>query len=72
MAYFEGKIIVSTEEVQQKLAEAERNTLERKAKVSKKKRPVVHSMLATDKEDIDEDSEIEGHEIQDCIEVELR
>jgi hypothetical protein len=29
-------------------------------------------MLATDKEDMDEDSEIEGHEIQDCIEVELR
>jgi hypothetical protein len=67
-----GKIIVSTEEVQQKLAQLERNTQVKKVRSRKKKCPTQRPAFDTDEEDIDDESEIGGDQIQDCIEVELR
>ena len=66
------KFIVSTEEVQRKLAEAERVTKERKDKRHKRRHQTVTVDVERDDEDIEENSDDEKQEIGDCIEVKFK
>ena len=67
-----GKIIVSTEEVQRKLAEAEQATKERKNKKQKRKHQRVTFNVGMDNENIEDNTDDEQQEIHDYIEVQLR
>ena len=66
-----GKIIVSTEEVQRKLAEAERITREKRTRRHRSKRARKVETPMVDSDDTEDDCEIEGRKIGDCIEVQL-
>ena len=66
-----GKFVVSTEEVYQKLMEAERATKERKKKTPKRKRQGASIGTEVDEEVIEENADDELEEIGDCIEVHL-
>ena len=64
-----GHMVVSTEELYQKLAEAERATRGKMVKSRKNKRGTVVQEEEMEDEDIGDESEIEGREIGNCIEV---
>ena len=66
-----GKFIVSTEEIQNRLAEAERITKEKKRKrgCGKNKRPIKEMEMLED--DTSDGSDVEKCEIFDCIDVKL-
>jgi len=64
-----GQIVVSTEEIARKLADAERATEEKKAKPCQKKNKTAVRQQKRNNDELDEDSEAEEHEILDCIEV---
>ena len=67
-----GKIIVSTEEVQRKLAEAEQATKERKNKKQKRRHQRATLNVGMDNEDIEDNTDDEQREIHDCIEVQFQ
>jgi len=66
-----GRIIVSTEEVYQKLTEAEKMTRERKTKKRKTKDNRATVNFEMDAENMEDNSDDELQEIRDCIEVQL-
>src|SRR4030095_653914 len=66
-----GKFIVSTEEIQKELAEAERKTQEKRSKKGQRR---ARSMIRDEEledESMDDESESEEQEIRDCIVVAL-
>ena len=64
-----GQIVISTEELQKKLAEAEQNTHSKKTKSHSEKSRIVVQHEGTDDEDMDDEFQREGRKIQDSIEV---
>ena len=66
-----GKFILSTENIQGKLAVAERQTREKKAKKGKNKAKVAVQQVEMEEEYTSEESSTEEPEIYDSIEVEL-
>jgi hypothetical protein len=66
-----GRIVVSTEEVYQKLAEAEKMTGERKTKKCKRRDNRVTVDVNMDTENMDDNSDDELPEICNCIQVQL-
>ena len=66
-----GKVIITTEEVQRQLMEAERATKERKNKKRKKGHQRASHDIEVDAEDIEDCAEDEQQEIDDCIEVQF-
>jgi len=64
-----GQFIVTTEELQAKLAEAKRNTKQKKTKISRKKVASHAEIQETGQEDTEEEMDEMPQELQDCIEV---
>jgi hypothetical protein len=66
-----GKFIVSTEEIQKQLSDAERQTRAKKAKKGKRAPKAAIQHAETEEEDTSEESDTEERVIQDSIVVEL-
>jgi hypothetical protein len=64
-----GQIVVSTEEIARKLADAEQATEEKKSKRYKKKGKTAVQQRRRNDDELEEDSEAGECEILDCIEV---
>jgi hypothetical protein len=66
-----GRIVVSTEEAYQKLAEVEKMTRERKTKKRKRRDNRMTVDVEMDIENMEDNSDDELLEIRDCIQVQI-
>ena len=66
-----GKFIVSTEDIQKGLAKAERKTRKKSAKGRQRRNRSVLEEEEMEEQHMNDVSESEEHEIQDCIAVQL-